>query len=60
MLMMGLRLGEGIDLARFAALGGAAAAAGRVAELAALGLVEIRTGRLRDDAAPAGRCSTRC
>ncbi|MFO1209060.1 MAG: radical SAM family heme chaperone HemW [Amaricoccus sp.] len=51
MLLMGLRLGEGIDPARFEALGGAPLRADRIAELTALGLVEERGGRLRATAA---------
>ncbi len=47
MLMMGLRLTEGIDPRRFAALNGAPLAAGRVEELTGLGLLETGGGRLR-------------
>lgn len=53
MAMMGLRLTEGIDLARYEALAGAPMPADRVAELAELGLVEVAAGRLRTS--PAGR-----
>jgi oxygen-independent coproporphyrinogen-3 oxidase len=51
MLMMGLRLGEGVDPARFAALNGAPLPAGRIAELEALGLIEAGPDRLRASAA---------
>ena len=47
MLLMGLRLREGIDPRRFATLAGAPLAAEPLDELTALGLVEIRHGRLR-------------
>ena len=53
MLLMGLRVSEGIDLARYATLAGQAIAAERIAGLAALGLVETSHGRLR--ATGAGR-----
>ena len=53
MAMMGLRLAEGIDLGRYAALAGAAMPEERIAELAGLGLVESGGGRLRTT--PAGR-----
>ncbi len=43
-LMMGLRLGEGVELARLGALDGLA---GRAAGLEELGLVEVAGGRLR-------------
>ena len=47
-LLMGLRLGEGISLARYAELAGAALSAARVGPLADLGLVEQPTpDRLR-------------
>jgi oxygen-independent coproporphyrinogen-3 oxidase len=46
MLMMGLRLAEGVEPERFARLNGAPLPAERVAELAELGLVERRGGRL--------------
>ena len=46
MLLMGLRLGEGIELARYAALAGRPLATGAVAELAAGGLVGVQDGRL--------------
>ena len=53
MLLMGLRLAEGIDPARYAALRGRTLSPSRVDELAALGLVETAAqGRLR--ATPAG------
>jgi oxygen-independent coproporphyrinogen-3 oxidase len=42
MLLMGLRLAEGVDLGRFTARGGPSAAA--IAELAELGIVEIVSG----------------
>ena len=60
MLMMGLRLAEGIDPRRFAALAGAPLRADRVAELAELGLVEAARRAAARHAAPGGRCSTRC
>ncbi len=47
MLMMGLRLREGIDLARHAALAGRPLAADAVADLERMGLVECEPGRLR-------------
>ena len=53
MLMMGLRLREGVDPARFEALNGAPLPAARVEELQALGLVDVEAGRLR--ATGAGR-----
>jgi oxygen-independent coproporphyrinogen-3 oxidase len=53
-LLMGLRLAEGIDLDRLAALTGYAPGEGAVAELAGLGLVE-RRGEARVCATAAGR-----
>lgn len=53
MLMMGLRLAEGIDPRRFARLAGAPLRSDRIAELAELGMVEAWPGRLR--VTPAGR-----
>lgn len=53
MLLMGLRLGEGIELARYAALAGRPLDPEAVAELAAGGLLAVREGRLV--ATPAGR-----
>lgn len=53
-LLMGLRLGEGVDLARLAQLGGLAPDPAAVDELVALGLVE-RIGSARLRAAPRGR-----
>jgi putative oxygen-independent coproporphyrinogen III oxidase len=51
-LLMGLRLAEGIDLARFAALAGAPLAEKQIAELSTHGLVETTPdGRLRVTAA---------
>jgi putative oxygen-independent coproporphyrinogen III oxidase len=51
-LLMGLRLAEGIDLARFAALAGSPLAEKQIAELIAHGLVETTPdGRLRVTAA---------
>jgi len=51
MLLMGLRLSEGIDLERLAALTGCAPRPRAIAELAGLGLVErCGTGRLRTTA----------
>ena len=51
MLLMGLRLSEGIDLERLAALTGRAPRPRAVAELTGLGLVErCGTGRLRTTA----------
>ncbi len=44
---MGLRLREGIELARYAALAGRDLDPARIATLAAEGLVEARDGRLR-------------
>lgn len=51
MLLMGLRLGEGIELARHAALAGRPLDAGAVAELAGDGLVAVQDGRLVTTAA---------
>jgi oxygen-independent coproporphyrinogen-3 oxidase len=52
-LLMGLRLTEGIDLARFEALAGAPLASEQIADLAQHGLIETTgTGRLR--VTPAG------
>jgi putative oxygen-independent coproporphyrinogen III oxidase len=53
MLMMGLRLREGIDPARFAALNGAPLPPAPVEELQSLGLLDAGADRLR--ATPAGR-----
>jgi coproporphyrinogen III oxidase-like Fe-S oxidoreductase len=51
-LLMGLRLAEGIDLARFAALAGTPLAQKQIAELSTHGLVETTPdGRLRVTAA---------
>lgn len=47
LLLMGLRLREGIELARYAALAGHDLDPARIAALAAEGLVEARDGRLR-------------
>ncbi len=47
MAMMGLRLGEGIDARRYAALAGAPMAADAIAELEGLGLIAQAEGRLR-------------
>ncbi len=46
-LLMGLRLREGIDLSRYAALSGRELAPERVAQLISLGLIEMRGERLR-------------
>jgi oxygen-independent coproporphyrinogen-3 oxidase len=51
MLMMGLRLTEGVDLVRHAALAGAPAPEEALDELTALGLVAVDAGRLRTTAA---------
>jgi oxygen-independent coproporphyrinogen-3 oxidase len=51
MLMMGLRLAEGIDMRRFAALAGAPLDGHALAELAGLGLVEPTGERLAVTAA---------
>ena len=51
MLMMGLRLSEGVSMARHAALGGAPLPEGPLAELADLGLVRVEGDRLRATAA---------
>jgi oxygen-independent coproporphyrinogen-3 oxidase len=53
MAMMGLRLAEGIDLARFAALARAPMDEARIADLEGLGLVAREGGRMRTT--PAGR-----
>jgi putative oxygen-independent coproporphyrinogen III oxidase len=47
LLLMGLRLREGIELARYAALAGRDLDPARIAALEAEGLVEARDGRLR-------------
>jgi oxygen-independent coproporphyrinogen-3 oxidase len=47
LLLMGLRLSEGIELARYAALAGRNLNSARIATLEAEGLVEARDGRLR-------------
>ncbi len=47
LLLMGLRLREGIDLARYASLAGRDLDPARIASLAAEGLVEVGDGRLR-------------
>jgi putative oxygen-independent coproporphyrinogen III oxidase len=47
LLLMGLRLREGIDLARYASLAGRDLDPARIASLKAEGLVEARDGRLR-------------
>jgi len=47
LLLMGLRLREGIELARYAALAGRNLNSARIATLEAEGLVEARDGRLR-------------
>jgi oxygen-independent coproporphyrinogen-3 oxidase len=46
-LLMGLRLTEGIEPERFAALAGRELAPERLTHLTALGLIEERKGRLR-------------
>jgi len=51
MLMMGLRLREGIELQRFEALAGAPLPAERLRKLQDLGLVETGAGRLRTTSA---------
>ena len=43
---MGLRIREGLDMARFAALNGAPFGADRVGRLAELGMIEVADGRL--------------
>ncbi len=53
MLMMGLRLGEGIDPDRFARLGGRELPEAALSELSELGLIIRSGGRLRTS--PAGR-----
>jgi putative oxygen-independent coproporphyrinogen III oxidase len=51
MLMMGLRLREGIELRRFEALGGTTLPTEKLQELHDLGLIETEAGRLRTTAA---------
>ena len=46
LLMMGLRLKEGVDLERYAALNGTALSGHRIAELVDLGMAEITDGKL--------------
>ncbi len=53
MAMMGMRLGEGVEMARYARLAGRGFDAGAVAELEELGLVTVGDGRIR--ATEAGR-----
>jgi oxygen-independent coproporphyrinogen-3 oxidase len=53
LLLMGLRLGEGVDMERYAAVSGAPLPSAALAQLADLGMVEISAGRLR--ASKAGR-----
>ncbi|MDP2062120.1 MAG: radical SAM family heme chaperone HemW [Phaeovulum sp.] len=53
LLLMGLRLGEGVDVERYAAVSGAPLPSAALAQLADLGMVEISAGRLR--ASKAGR-----
>jgi oxygen-independent coproporphyrinogen-3 oxidase len=52
-LLMSLRLSEGTDIARHEALAGKALDAEKLADLGAMGLIEVGEGRLR--ATPAGR-----
>jgi len=52
-LLMGLRIAEGIDVARYASLAGRAIDATKIAGLASLGLIEQAGSRLR--ATPQGR-----
>ncbi len=47
MLMMGLRLTEGVELARYARLAGREISPAALSELGDLGLVEMRAGRVR-------------
>ena len=58
MLLMGLRISEGVDLARLLALTGLSPAPARIAELEALGMIayDASVGRLR--ASDAGRFLT--
>lgn len=53
MLLMGLRLGDGIDLARFLALSGAPLPESALARLTEIGMIDVEGGRLR--ATRAGR-----
>jgi oxygen-independent coproporphyrinogen-3 oxidase len=46
MLLMGLRLREGVSLSRCASLGGAPLDPGTIRELAGLGMVSVRDGRI--------------
>ena len=58
MLLMGLRLAEGVDLDRLAAKGGFAPSRDAIAELAELGLIETvegASGERRIRATPNGR-----
>ena len=52
MLLMGLRLDEGVNLDRLAAVGGLTPSAAKLAELAAQGLIERTPGRDADDPEP--------
>jgi oxygen-independent coproporphyrinogen-3 oxidase len=55
MLVMGLRIGEGLNLARLAALAGVTPAAESLRDLASLGLVTESAGGRRLVATPRGR-----
>jgi putative oxygen-independent coproporphyrinogen III oxidase len=58
MLLMGLRIGEGVDLARLQALTGLHPAAAKIAELQALGMIEHDAGAHRLRATDQGRFLT--
>ncbi len=47
MLMMGMRLSEGVDLTRYSSLAGAPLDSQAIVELQELGMVEVESGRLR-------------
>jgi oxygen-independent coproporphyrinogen-3 oxidase len=55
LLLMGLRITEGVDLGRLAAIGGVRPGAGTLRRLAGLGLVELSANGRRLEALPKGR-----
>jgi putative oxygen-independent coproporphyrinogen III oxidase len=52
MLLMGLRLGEGVDLDRLAAVGGLTPSAAKLADLASQGLIEHCSAHAADETEP--------
>ncbi|MGI9413043.1 MAG: radical SAM family heme chaperone HemW [Hyphomicrobiales bacterium] len=55
MLLMGLRLSEGVDLDRYAVMGGRRPGQQKLADLAGLGLIEVRAGGQHIHATAKGR-----